>query len=590
MRATMSGGSGSASDTQTYEAESLIAAAKAHAKHYQTLRGQFHTLRQAFQQIEGLGPDFQGKGAEAIKKFYAAQVNVVDAWLRLIDKKVAYYQGVAGTVEEKNLDGDTQIQVPFLNEDLSMGYARSKEMVREQRMDISKILSSISDLVPINVFSNHEVDQALDAADKKRAQTVLDVQDLDQNLTNEYRQVNEDLPYIASLYGELINATRQGAEVQPMNFNAQAYHNSKVYQVQDEMKKETQNYLHYKQQQEKVRELEKNSEKEPIENLAQEVENKVIDSVDQVADNVKQATNQAGKIVDEIKDDADNLVNSAPVQGAVHFAVGAGDQVIENNTGLEKGHQEEWGQFNAYKSGELAGDVLSAFEGIAEMIGGGTLIGGGTTLSVAGAPETLGASLALEPGALAVGTAAVGHGGFVTANGFKNSINDIKNLKQNMSVEKTSGGAKKAEKVGELREKNTIKSDKVGNNSDLSTNHEVSSANKKASGAGKGISIPTKKLDGLPENVTKSYKKYDKSGWNGNAAGQSSGTKAGSVFKNRDGKLPTIDKNGKPVTYQEFDVNSKLPDARRDSERFIKGSDDNLYYTDDHYESFVKIE
>jgi len=74
--------------------------------------------------------------------------------------------------------------------------------------------------VPINVFSNHEVDQALDAADKKRAQTVLDVQDLDQNLTNEYRQVNEDLPYIASLYGELINATRQGAVVQPMNFNA----------------------------------------------------------------------------------------------------------------------------------------------------------------------------------------------------------------------------------------------------------------------------------------------------------------------------------------------------------------------------------
>ena len=82
----MSGSSGSTGDTQTYDAESLITAAKAYAKHYQTLRGQFHTLRQAFQQIEGLGPDFQGKGAEAIKKFYAAQVNVVDAWLCLIEK------------------------------------------------------------------------------------------------------------------------------------------------------------------------------------------------------------------------------------------------------------------------------------------------------------------------------------------------------------------------------------------------------------------------------------------------------------------------------------------------------------------------
>jgi Uncharacterized conserved protein len=262
MRATMSGGSGSASDTQTYVAESLIAAAKAHAKHYQTLRGQFHTLRQAFQQIEGLGPDFQGKGAETIKKFYAAQVNVVDAWLRLIDKKIAYYQGVASTIDDKNLGGDTQVHVPFLNEDLSMGYARAKEMVREQRTDISKILSSISDLVPINVFSNHEVDQALDAADKKRAQTVLDVQNLDQNLTNEYRQVNEDMPYIASLYGELINATRQGVDVQPMHFNAQAYHDSKIYHVQDEMEKETQNYLHYKQEQGTVREMEKQREAE----------------------------------------------------------------------------------------------------------------------------------------------------------------------------------------------------------------------------------------------------------------------------------------------------------------------------------------
>ncbi|MCO7125243.1 LXG domain-containing protein [Sporolactobacillus shoreicorticis] len=62
----------------------------------------------------------------------------------------------------------------------------------------------------MNVFSTHEVDQALDAAEEKRVKMVLDVQDLDQGLTNEYQQVNEDIPYIASLYGELVNATRQG--------------------------------------------------------------------------------------------------------------------------------------------------------------------------------------------------------------------------------------------------------------------------------------------------------------------------------------------------------------------------------------------
>ncbi|MDN3955968.1 ribonuclease YeeF family protein [Sporolactobacillus laevolacticus] len=257
-----SGGAGSAGDTKTYDAESLIAAANARAKHYQSLRSQFHTLRAAFNQIADLGIDFQGKGADAIKKFYAAQVNVVDAWLRMIDKQIAYYHGVAGTIDDKNLGGDTQVQVPFLDEDLSRGYARSKEMVREQRDDIAKILSGISDLVPINVFSNHDVDQALDASEQKRAKMVLDVQDLDQNLTNEYRQVTDDLPYIASLYGELINATGQGADVQPMHFNAQAYHDSKIYQVQDEMKKTTQSYLQYKKQQETVRGMEKQREAE----------------------------------------------------------------------------------------------------------------------------------------------------------------------------------------------------------------------------------------------------------------------------------------------------------------------------------------
>ncbi|SFG75719.1 T7SS effector LXG polymorphic toxin [Sporolactobacillus nakayamae] len=236
-------GSGSAGDTQTYDAESLITAAKAHAKHYQTLRDQFHTLRQAFQQISGLGPDFQGKGAEAIKRFYAAQVNVVDAWIRLIDKKIAYFQGISGTIQDKNLGGDTQIHIPFLNDDLSMGYARSKEMVREQRDDIAKILSSISDLVPINIFSNHDVDQELDTADKKRAKMVLDVQDLDQSLTNEYRQITEDLPHIQALYEELIHSTRQGANVQPMHFNADVYHHSNAYQLEEQRIKKDHLYL-----------------------------------------------------------------------------------------------------------------------------------------------------------------------------------------------------------------------------------------------------------------------------------------------------------------------------------------------------------
>jgi guanyl-specific ribonuclease Sa len=114
-------------------------------------------------------------------------------------------------------------------------------------------------------------------------------------------------------------------------------------------------------------------------------------------------------------------------------------------------------------------------------------------------------------------------------------------------------------------------------------------APKKAGGTGTP-SIPNKSLNNFPENVKNSYEKYSKNGWKGNVEGQTPGTKAGRTYKNREGKLPSMDENGNPITYGEFDVNNKLPNAKRDKERFIKGSDGSIYYTKDHYNSFIKIE
>ncbi len=90
-------------------------------------------------------------------------------------------------------------------------------------------------------------------------------------------------------------------------------------------------------------------------------------------------------------------------------------------------------------------------------------------------------------------------------------------------------------------------------------------------------------LDDLPQNVQNAYKKYDEAGWQGNVSGQTPGTKAGKTYYNMDGKLPTGDTNGNPITYKEFDVNNKQPGQNRDGERFVTGSDGSIYYTDSHY-------
>lgn len=47
--------------------------------------------------------------------------------------------------------------------------------------------------------------------------------------------------------------------------------------------------------------------------------------------------------------------------------------------------------------------------------------------------------------------------------------------------------------------------------------------------------------------------------------------------------------DGEPITYQEFDVNNRIPGQDRDSQRFVVGSDGSVYYTDEHYHGFVKI-
>jgi RHS repeat-associated protein len=98
-----------------------------------------------------------------------------------------------------------------------------------------------------------------------------------------------------------------------------------------------------------------------------------------------------------------------------------------------------------------------------------------------------------------------------------------------------------------------------------------------------------KNFDSLPENVKDAFNKYDENNWDGNVPGQTPGTKAGSTFQNRDGKLPTTDSTGKSITYKEHDVNNKVANQGRDSERFVSGSDGSVYYTNDHYNTFTKV-
>ena len=103
------------------------------------------------------------------------------------------------------------------------------------------------------------------------------------------------------------------------------------------------------------------------------------------------------------------------------------------------------------------------------------------------------------------------------------------------------------------------------------------------------INIPKKSINVFPDNVKNSYIKYQEEGWKGARKDQSKRTKGGALYKNDPQKLLQYDSKGRKIEYREFDVNSKLPGKPRDAERFVKGDDGRIYYTNDHYNTFTEI-
>lgn len=63
----------------------------------------------------------------------------------------------------------------------------------------------------------------------------------------------------------------------------------------------------------------------------------------------------------------------------------------------------------------------------------------------------------------------------------------------------------------------------------------------------------------------------------------------GRVFQNREGLLPKSSSSGAKIRYQEWDVHPRQEGKNRGAERLVT-SDEEAYFTSDHYRSFQKIQ
>ncbi|RID89381.1 transposase [Peribacillus asahii] len=246
-------------EMKIYEADTLVHSVEERAKQYKALKEQFQQLKIEFARIVDNG-NFLGNGAEAIKGFYKAQIDVVDVWIQLINQQVAFFEGVQGMTEDVQLSGDTVVKVPFLEENLSQSNQLAKEMVTQQQEDLQQIFNDIEDLISLQVFSKEKFDENINEAEKERNETIQKVNKLDEELTTEYALSEQTETYVYALFNQLIEATRKGENISPLNFNAKAYKTSEIYQLKDDVAKQTNQYLTFKKEQHEARELAKEIE------------------------------------------------------------------------------------------------------------------------------------------------------------------------------------------------------------------------------------------------------------------------------------------------------------------------------------------
>ncbi|MFP7321482.1 T7SS effector LXG polymorphic toxin [Bacillus spizizenii] len=247
--------------SKVFESKSLIEEAKSRKKQYETLEEQLDTLKKAFQEVADLGDNFKGKGADNIKDFFQGQAEIVESWLTLVSAQIAFLNGISGDIKDQELN-DSYVETSFLDHELPNGDLKASGIVSAHKEEIDSILSGISDIIDLDMYTLDDYADKMGDAQKIRRDTITAVDKLDESLTTEYQNLESLDSAVLSKYSVLMQATSNGKSASPMYYDKKAFHSNEVYKSVIEVEKQGTTYIDAKKQQAEARRLQEKAEEE----------------------------------------------------------------------------------------------------------------------------------------------------------------------------------------------------------------------------------------------------------------------------------------------------------------------------------------
>jgi len=244
-----------------YESSSLASAADERIKSYRSLKQQITSLKSSLMKIANLGEELQGNGATNIKAFYKEQSSIADQWLNLIDACISFFENISISMESKNLDKNTDVYVDFLNESVQTGLKNADNMIDQQQDALKTIFNQVSDIISLSVFSKEAFKNDIEHAEKKRADTIANVNEFDSSQLKDYKELETFYTALSNSINALQEATGSNGKASPLYYDAKKYHSSKAYKVQKETDQKAINYTKEKREEAKAHEIQKQQEK-----------------------------------------------------------------------------------------------------------------------------------------------------------------------------------------------------------------------------------------------------------------------------------------------------------------------------------------